>query len=197
MDCPWRHTISLPPSQSTNVNVEETFLGQEDIRDLVRDALGINSLPSDNTQLGDTTIEGDTEESTENGDHGDKGVSYKRFLEECDKELYAGCKYSNLSFILHLYHIKCIGGISNKTFSMIQELLRDAFPHLTALPSSAYEAKKFTKDLGLGYEKIHACPNDCMLYWDDRAGQQSCHICKASRYKSDEVGGSSNQRNNQ
>ncbi|GKA14231.1 RNA-directed DNA polymerase, eukaryota, reverse transcriptase zinc-binding domain protein [Tanacetum coccineum] len=63
MDCPWRHTISLPPSQSTNVNVEETFLGQEDIRDLVRDALGINSLPSDNTQLGDTAIEGDTEES--------------------------------------------------------------------------------------------------------------------------------------
>ncbi|GJY50749.1 hypothetical protein Tco_0441596 [Tanacetum coccineum] len=74
------------------------------------------------------------------------------------------------------------------------ELLRDTFPHLTALPSSAYEAKKFTKDLGLGYEKIHACPNDCMLYWDDRAGQQSCHICKSSRYKSDEVGGSSKSR---
>ncbi|GJX08844.1 hypothetical protein Tco_0196776 [Tanacetum coccineum] len=158
------HTISLPPSQSTNVNVEETFFGQEDIRGLVRDALGMNSLPSDNTQLGDTTIEGDTEESTENGDHGDEGVSYKRLLEECDKELYA-------------------------------ELLGMHFHNLTALlPSSAYEAKKFTKDLGLGYEKIHACPNDCMLYWDDRAGQQSCHICKASRYKSDEVGGSSKSR---
>ncbi|GJY66168.1 tetratricopeptide-like helical domain, DYW domain protein [Tanacetum coccineum] len=185
------HTISLPPSHSTNVNVEETFFGQEDIRGLVHDALGINSLPSNNTQLGDTTIEGDTEDSTENGDHGDEGVSYKRLLEECDKELYVGCKYSNLSFILHLYHIKCIGGISNKTFSMILELLRDAFPYLTPLPSSAYEVKKFTKDLGLGYEKIHACPNDYMLYWDNRAGQQSCHICKASRYKSDEVGGSS------
>nr|GFA61609.1 basic helix-loop-helix leucine zipper transcription factor [Tanacetum cinerariifolium] len=84
------HTISLPPSQSTNVNVEETFFGQDDIRGLVRDAFGINSLPSDNTQLGDTTIEGDTEESTENGDHSDEDVSYKRLLEECDQELYAG-----------------------------------------------------------------------------------------------------------
>ncbi|GKA10169.1 hypothetical protein Tco_0689602 [Tanacetum coccineum] len=139
-------------------------------------------------------MEGDTEESAENGDHGDQGISYKKLLEECDKELYAGCKYSNLSFTLHLYHIKCIGGISNKTFSMILELLRDAFPHLTALPSSANEAKKFTKDLGLGYEKIHACPNDCMLYCDDRVGQQSCHTCKASRYKSDEVGGRSKSR---
>ncbi|GKC33034.1 hypothetical protein Tco_1040328 [Tanacetum coccineum] len=152
------HNISLPLSQSTNVNVEETVFGQEDIRGLVRDALGIDSLPSDNTQLGDTTMEGDTEESAENGDHGDEGVSYKRLLEECDKELYAGCKYSNLSLTLHLYHIKCIGGISNKTFSMILELFRDAFPHLTALPTSTNEAKKFTKDLGLGYEKSTLAP---------------------------------------
>ena len=188
------HTISLPPSQSSNVNVEETSFGQEDIRGLVRDALGISSLPSDNAELGDTTMEGDTGESTESGSHGDEGLLYKKLLEECDKELYSGCKYSNLSFTLHLYHIKCVGGISNKTFSMILELLRDAFPHLTALPSSANEAKKLTKDLGLGYEKIHACPNDCMLYWGDRVGQQSCHVCKASRYKSDEVIGSSKSR---
>nr|GEV61035.1 probable LRR receptor-like serine/threonine-protein kinase IRK [Tanacetum cinerariifolium] len=114
------HTISLPPSQSTNGNVDETFFGQEDIRGLVRDALGINSLPSDNTQLEDTTTKGDTEESTKNGDHGDECVSYKRLLEECDKELYIGCKTSE----------GCI-------------------PHLMVLPSSAYEAKKFTKDLGL------------------------------------------------
>nr|GEU51891.1 ribose 5-phosphate isomerase, type A [Tanacetum cinerariifolium] len=100
------------------------FFCQDDIRGLVRDAFGINYLPSDNTQLGDTTIEGDTKESTKKGDHSDNGVSYKRLLEECAKELYTGC-------------------------NMILELLRDAFPHLTALPSSAYEAKKFTKDLGL------------------------------------------------
>nr|GFB36538.1 basic helix-loop-helix leucine zipper transcription factor [Tanacetum cinerariifolium] len=46
---------------------------QEDIRGLVRDALGINSLPLDNTQLGYTTMEGDTKESAENDDHGDEG----------------------------------------------------------------------------------------------------------------------------
>ncbi|GJZ97926.1 tetratricopeptide-like helical domain, DYW domain protein [Tanacetum coccineum] len=124
------HTISLPPYQSTNVNVEKTFFGQEDIRGLVRDALGINSLPSDNTQLGDTTMEGDTNKYVENGDHGDEGVSYKKLLEECDKELYA-------------------------------KLLRDAFSHLTALPSFSNEAKKFTKDLGLG-EKAHG--NDIGVY---------------------------------
>ena len=39
--------------------------------------------------------------------------------------------------------------------------------------------------LQLGYEKIDACPNDCMLYLGVRKSQQSCHICNASRYKSD------------
>lgn len=90
-------------------------------------------------------MEGDAVESTESCCHGDEGASYKMLLEECDKELYYGCKYSNLSSTLHLYHIKCIGGISNKNFSMIIELLRDAFSHLTALPSSANEAKKFKR----------------------------------------------------
>ena len=80
---------------------------------------------------------------------------------------------------------------------MLLELLKDAFPHLTALPRSASEAKKLTTDLGLGYKKIHACPNDCMIYWDKRKDQQSCHICKAPRYKSsigDKVGESSKSR---
>ncbi|GKV01476.1 hypothetical protein SLEP1_g14025 [Rubroshorea leprosula] len=26
--------------------------------------------------------------------------------------------------------------------------------------------KQFLKSFGLGYEKIAACPNDCMLYWE-------------------------------
>nr|GEV10900.1 tetratricopeptide-like helical domain, DYW domain protein [Tanacetum cinerariifolium] len=38
------HNISLPPSQSTNVNIEETIFGQEDIRCLIRDALDPQSV---------------------------------------------------------------------------------------------------------------------------------------------------------
>ena len=42
--------------------------------------------------------------------------------------------------------------------------------------------KKPIKNLGLGYEKIHSCPNDFMLYWGDRKNQQSCHVCGYSRW---------------
>ncbi|GJS73634.1 transposon, En/Spm-like protein [Tanacetum coccineum] len=180
-------------SQSSHRRVEDENVG---IRSLVRDALG--QIPSDSRVVGDPMFEDNVGESSqsshrrvedenvgESSKSSDDSATYKKLLEECDKELYPGCKYSNLSFTLHLYHVKCIGGVSNKTFGMFLELIRDVFPHLTSLPSSVSEAKKLTKDLGLGYKKIDACLNDCMLYWDTRKDQKYCHVCKASRYKSD------------
>ncbi|GKB62051.1 hypothetical protein Tco_0918237 [Tanacetum coccineum] len=180
-------------SQSSHRRVEDENVG---IRSLVRDALG--QIPSDSRVVGDSMFEDNVGESSqsshrrvedenvgESSKSSDDSATYKKLLEEYDKELYPGCKYSNLSFTLHLYHVKCIGGVSNKTFGMFLELIRDVFPHLTSLPSSVSEAKKLTKDLGLGYKKIDACLNDCMLYWDTRKDQKYCHVCKASRYKSD------------
>ncbi|XP_071731001.1 uncharacterized protein [Rutidosis leptorrhynchoides] len=178
--------VDTPLSHSSTV--QDTSFGQDDIRGLFHDALGVTYLPSDDAHEMDSIVDGDISEPNQNFDHQDsdhsiKGDTYNKLLEESNKELYPGCKYSGLSFTLHLYHIKCIGGISDKAFGMLLELLRNTFPHLTSLPSSVNEAKKLTKDLGLGYEKIDVCPNDCMLYWGEREAQQSCHICKASRYE--------------
>lgn len=54
--------------------------------------------------------------------------------------LYEGCtKYSRLSFLVKLHHIKC--GMSHKAMTMILELLNDAFGH-AKIPSSFCEAKK-------------------------------------------------------
>lgn len=46
-----------------------------------------------------------------------------------------------------------------------------------------YETKKIVKELRLSYNKIHECPNDCMIYWGEIARETSCSIRKASRYK--------------
>jgi hypothetical protein len=37
-------------------------------------------------------------------------------------------------------------------------------PKPNSLPSSTYQAKKIICPLTLGIEKIHACPNHCILY---------------------------------
>ncbi|RVW26101.1 hypothetical protein CK203_114946 [Vitis vinifera] len=46
------------------------------------------------------------------------------------------------------------------------------------LPLSIYEAKKTLNALGMEYEKIHACPNDCILYRNDLKDASSCPTCE-------------------
>ncbi|CAA0813526.1 Unknown protein [Striga hermonthica] len=90
---------------------------------------------------------------------------FMRLLRDVDKELYPGCKnFTKLSFVVTLMHLKIVGRWSNKSFSMLLELLKKALPSGEVLPQSYYEAKKIIRDLGLDYEKIHACVNDCVLF---------------------------------
>ena len=65
---------------------------------------------------------------------------------------------------------------------MLLKLLNDVFPESTCLPPSYYEAKKVVKESDLGYEKIHSCPKDCMLYRGENANQESCNVCGSSRW---------------
>lgn len=56
-------------------------------------------------------------------------------------------------------------------------------PHDVTLPDDFYQSKKMLKNLILAYEKIHACPNDCMLYWKEHAKKKKCIICGHDRFK--------------
>ncbi|XP_071728492.1 uncharacterized protein [Rutidosis leptorrhynchoides] len=87
---------------------------------------------------------------------------FYKVLEDAKKELYPGCKFSVLSFIVRLFHSKCVRKCNEKGFSMILGTIREAFPH-SSIPNSLYELRKVIRGLGLGYEKIDACPNDCEL----------------------------------
>jgi hypothetical protein len=51
------------------------------------------------------------------------------------------------------------------------------------LPTTTNEAKKIVCPLGLQIEKIHACPNDCILYRGVHENLGECPVCHASRYK--------------
>ncbi|OMO62652.1 Transposon, En/Spm-like protein [Corchorus capsularis] len=44
------------------------------------------------------------------------------------------------------------------------------------------DERKIMKGLDLEYDKIDACPNDCMLYWGNDAAATCCNICEASRW---------------
>ena len=56
------------------------------------------------------------------------------------------------------------------------------------LPSSNYEAKKIVNDLGLHYEKIDACTDDCALYYKEYSKATQCPICKLLRWQPNKGG---------
>ncbi|KAL0553710.1 hypothetical protein IC582_007613 [Cucumis melo] len=68
---------------------------------------------------------------------------------------------------------------------MLLELLKDAFPVGTYIPKSFYDAKRRLCDLGLGYDSIHACKYDYVLFQKEFAKFQSCPVCGESQYKMD------------
>ena len=91
-------------------------------------------------------------------DPNEEAQKFFNLVKEVEQLLYPNCeKYSNLSFVVKLMHIKCINGWSNKSFNMLLELLKDVFPMCKKMPTSNYKAKKIVNDLGLHYEKIDAC----------------------------------------
>ena len=53
-----------------------------------------------------------------------------------------------------------------------------------ALVLTTYEAKKVVCPLGLEVQKIHTCPNDCILYRGEEYEKlDACPVCDAKRYK--------------
>ena len=77
--------------------------------------------------------------------------------------------------------MKCLHGWSNESFTSLLELLKEAMPEFK-ISLSYNKTKSMVKNLGLDYEKIDACPKDCMLFRNDHKDDEFCHTCGASRY---------------
>ncbi|KAL0005925.1 hypothetical protein SO802_013486 [Lithocarpus litseifolius] len=118
----------------------------------------------------------------------DGAQKFYKMIDDVNKPLYAGCtKFSIFSAIVVLFQLKTLCGWTNKSFTMLLQILMDMLPSDAKLPKDHYKAKKIVRDLGLDYEKIHACPNDCMLFWKENVNLEACPCCKVSRWKTNEA----------
>ncbi|KAI9110133.1 hypothetical protein K1719_019174 [Acacia pycnantha] len=130
---------------SSNLEVGNQVHQDDPVNEAVRDAFGVQD---DNftKRCGVRTVFFENDAARE----------FFSLMDESDRPLYQGCqKYSKLSFLIKLYHIKCMCGITDKAMSMFLELLRDAFPDAD-IPSSFYEAKKIINEIRLELRKIDA-----------------------------------------
>ncbi|XP_030479124.2 uncharacterized protein LOC115696363 [Cannabis sativa] len=115
-----------------------------------------------------------------------------RVLKDSEKPIYPNCnRFTKLSTLIRLYNIKAKHGWSDTSFTDLLAFLGELLPEGNEIPLSFYEAKKTLCSLGMQYEKIHACPKDCILYRKRFVDAIACPTCGESRWQkkknSDEV----------
>ncbi|GJY78866.1 transposon, En/Spm-like protein [Tanacetum coccineum] len=177
----WKDHGEVCKASSSRMMSEDEGLFSHDMDGLLGDLFPAAPLES-RIHMGESEINA----GPINSEHMDKNEKKKfdDLLKEAEQKIYMDAKYTKLSCLVHLYHLKSLNGWSNKSFSMLLEFLQDLLPIGNLMPKTTHQVKKILANLGLSYEKIHACPNGCMLFWDGNEKEEVCSICGASRWKS-------------
>ena len=160
--------ICVTEEDSNDIDPLEAFLG--DLH---------TAAAQEDREVGENE-DGDTESC-------EQDTFFRIAMKEAKCMLYPGCtKFSRFSFVVKLLHMKSLYRISNSAFTAILKLLAEAFPEYNTLPKSYNEAKSILKELGLGYESIHVCENNCVLFRKEFAKFDNCPVCSLSRWKDPE-----------
>jgi hypothetical protein len=86
-----------------------------DMHSMLRDAFGMHKVREDNCEP-KVVVQG-SEEIGWNEESAEGNASkYYDMLKKSEKQLHRGTKHSKLSATVHLYNLKCVGGLSNKIF---------------------------------------------------------------------------------
>ena len=73
------------------------------------------------------------------------------------------------------------------TLDLTLELIGSVLPNGHKLPMKYYNVKKLVSGLNMGYQKIDACVNDCMLFYKEDSEKIYCDLCHENRYKSQKI----------
>ena len=110
---------------------------------------------------------------------------YDTLESDSKKPLYPTCKRSLtlLLLVLSLVNMKVRYGWSDKSFTSLLKVMQGVLLEENTLPKSYYEAKKILCPMGMEYQKIHPCPNDCKMYKHKFEEMHKCLRCGISQYK--------------
>ncbi|XP_025811686.1 uncharacterized protein LOC112889329 [Panicum hallii] len=87
-----------------------------------------------------------------------------------------------LQAVTRLMAMKAKYNLSNNCYNEIVKFVIDFAPRNNKMPVNLYQSKKIVSGLGMNYEKIDACEDNCMLFWKEHANDTHCMHCSKSRY---------------
>jgi len=104
-------------------------------------------------------------------------------LEESSRPLCEGSLHSALSVVVRLMNIKSDWNVPNAAMDSMVDLLGELVNPEFNIPKNFYQAKRLVSKLGLTYDRIHCCVNDCMLFYKTDSELENCKFCGHARYK--------------
>ncbi|RYQ85105.1 hypothetical protein Ahy_B10g104619 [Arachis hypogaea] len=130
--------------------LDPTINSRDQMRDMIHDAFNLPGLQSEDEDSMDGhagDVAGGLSYLSDEPSH--EARSFQDLLKDGGQELYPGCsRFLKLSFLVRLFHIKCMCEVSNKAFRLILELLGDAFEH-AQIPKTLHDAKRIIRKLVL------------------------------------------------
>jgi hypothetical protein len=165
---------------------EDNMDEDSDDEDTADDGVGICDMLQ--TLIRGTKLGSNAGDTSGDGMKQEPNASAKAFfelLEEGKTALYPSCEdVTKLSFIVKLYEIKCVSGMTNRACDLMLQMFTEVLPKGHYIPTNLAQVRKVIRELGLDYKKIHVCVNDCVLFCNEHAEAQECPVCHASRWKS-------------
>ncbi|CAL8989925.1 unnamed protein product [Prunus brigantina] len=172
------HGEQLEHASSSNAtrmdSVQPTVDANDQVMDIIQDVFPFASTNMNQEEQDDVPTPIDSAESEQ----------YEKLLKNANQELYPGCEsFSVLTAIVELMHGKIKYRMSNLCFDYFLGVFKRMLLTDNCLPKDHKQAQKVLNGLGLGYEKIHACKNNCMLFYKEYESLDTCPICNESRFK--------------
>ena len=85
-------------------------------------------------------------------------------LEQCNVAVTPGNKLSVFSAMVTFLQVKTSERMTNKSFDAMLAAFRKSFPDASELPHTYSKMKNFLHAVGIGYDMIHVCKNNCVLF---------------------------------
>jgi hypothetical protein len=89
---------------------------------------------------------------------------------------------SVLAFVTRITLLKSKFAFSNKCYKELLRLFSDVLPSNHNIPKDIYQSKKLLSALGMKYEKIDVCKDNCMIFYKEHKNEMKCLKCGNPRF---------------